>query len=60
MTFREFGLEIELPWELILMDIPEPDPGKRKFHAPIKERPINRFCETSTITKLIEHLSAKN
>ena len=59
-TLREFGFEVELPWELVLADVPEPDPGKLNFRASIKERPMNRFSETSVVTKLIQHLNVKN
>lgn len=59
-TFREFEFEVELPWELVLADVPEPDPGKLDFRARVKERPITRFHETSVVNKLIEHLNVKN
>lgn len=59
-TFQEFDFEVELPWALVLVNIPEPDPGKLDFRARVKERPITRFHETSVVNKLIEHLNVKN
>lgn len=60
-TFREFNMDIEmLPWELVLVDIPEPDPGKLNFRTTAKERPMARFHETGVVSKLINHLNVKN
>ena len=60
-TFREFNMDMELlPWELVLVDVPEPDPGKLNFRQSVKERPIARFKETGIVTKLIDHLNVKN
>ena len=60
-TFREFNMDMELlPWELVLIDVPEPDPGKLNFRQEIKERPMARFKETRIVTKLIDYLNVKN
>lgn len=60
-TFREFNMDMELlPWELVLVDVPEPDPGKLNFRQEVKERSIVRFKETRIVTKLIDHLNVKN
>ena len=58
-TLREFGFEVELPWEFVLVDVPEPDPGKMDFRSEAKKRPLARFQETGVVTKLIDHLNVK-
>ena len=58
---REFSMDMDLlPWELVLVDVPEPDPGKLNFRQKVKERPMTRFQETGVVTKLIDHLHVKN
>jgi hypothetical protein len=57
VTFREFNLDLELlPWEMVLVDVPEPDPGKLNFRQAVKERPMTRVKESGLVSKLIEHL----
>lgn len=59
-NFREFNVEMELlPWEMVLVDVPEPDPGKMNFRKDVKDRAITRFREPVVITKLIDHLNVK-
>ena len=57
-TFREFDSEVEmLPLELILVDIPEPDPGKLDFRNEADEPQFTLFREPGIVTRLIEHFS---
>ena len=55
-TFREFNSEVELlPLELILVDIPEPDPGKLNFRNEENEPQFTLFRQPEIVTRLIEH-----
>ena len=59
-SFREFSMEMELlPWEMVLVDIPEPDPGKMNFRQDVKKRSPSRFREPAVVTKLIDHLNLR-
>ena len=55
-----YGNEEKLPWEMLLCDIPEPDPGKLDFRKKIQKRPVTAFQESSVLNKLIAHLDVKN
>ena len=60
-TFREFDSEVEmLPLELVLVDIPEPDPGKLNFRNELDMPQITLFRQPGIVTRLIEHLSLRN
>ena len=60
-TFREFNSEVEmLPLELVLVDIPEPDPGKMDFRRQSNEWQVTLFQQPSIVTRLIEHLNLKD
>lgn len=60
-TFREFDSEVEmLPLELILVDIPEPDPGKLNFRNEEDEPQLKLFRQPGFLTRLIEHFSLRN
>ena len=60
-TFREFNSEVEmLPLELVLVDIPEPDPGKLNFRKESSESPVTLFRQPGLVTRLIEHLNLKD
>lgn len=57
---RKFNMEMELlPWEMVLVDVPEPDPGKMDFRRDVKNRPAHRFREPAVVTKLIDHLNIR-
>lgn len=59
--FREFSMDMDLlPWELVLVNVPEPDPGKLNFRREVKGRSMTPVRETGIVTKLIEHLNEKN
>lgn len=60
-TFREFNSDMELlPWELVLVDIPEPDPGNMDFRQNVKEHAVIPVEEPGIVTKLIDYLNLKN
>ena len=60
-TFREFNSEVGmLPLELVLVDIPEPDPGKLDFRKESGDWQITLFRQPGIVTRLIEHLNLKN
>lgn len=60
-NIREFNMEMELlPWAMVLVDVPEPDPGKMDFRDAVKNRPISCCREPKLVTKLIKHLDLKN
>jgi hypothetical protein len=57
---REFNMEMSvLPWEMVLFDVPEPDPGKMDFRQQTKEDAPLRFREPAVVTKLIDHLNLR-
>ncbi len=61
ITFREFNSDVEmLPLELVLMDIPEPDPGKMNFRNKPKNQQFTHFRQPAVVTKIINLLSVKN
>lgn len=55
-----YGNEEKLPWEMVLYNIPEPDPGKFDFRKSISKTPPKAFQETKILNKLIAHLDVKN
>ncbi len=59
-NIREFNMDMELlPWEMVLVDVPEPDPGKMDFRQDVKARSFSRFREPTVVTKLIDYLNPK-
>ena len=61
MNFREFNSEVEmLPLELVLVDIPEPDPGKLDFRKESNDWQITLFRQPSIVVRLIEQLNLRN
>lgn len=56
-TYLErYGNEEKLPWEMVLVDVPEPDPGKLNFRDDVKKRSLKAFQELGVLNKLIEYL----
>lgn len=56
-TYLErYGNEERLPWEMVLVDVPEPDPGKLDFRKGVDRRTMNICKEINVLNKLIEHL----
>ncbi len=56
-TYLEcYGDEERLPWEMVLVNVPEPDPGKLDFRKEVCKRPMHVCQETKLVNKLIEHL----
>lgn len=61
MNFREFNSEVEmLPLELVLVDIPEPDPGKLNFRKEPNDWQITLFRQPGIVVRLIEQLNLRN
>lgn len=60
-TFREFNSEVEmLPLELVLVDIPEPDPGKMDFRREVVDPQVTLLRQSSFMMRLLNHLKLRN
>ena len=60
-TFREFNVEVEmLPLELVLVDIPEPDPGKMDFRKVSSEIQVTQLEQPGVFSRLLDHLKLRN